>query len=80
MPNNASDTRKLDQLGRVVIPKFVRDQLDLSEGDAVTIRIDGRKIIIEPDCPRCVFCGEKDDLEEYKGKMICRACKAELAK
>lgn len=80
MPNNASDVRALDQLGRVVIPKFIRNQLDLKEDDRVSIRLEGKQIILEPFNQGCIFCGSTEDLEEYKGKMICQSCKEDIGK
>ncbi len=80
MPNNASDIRALDQLGRVVLPKFIRNQLNLSEGDQVSIRLEGRQIILEPFNQGCIFCGSHDGVEEYKGKMVCQSCREELGK
>ena len=80
MPNNANDIRALDQLGRVVLPKFIRNQLDLKEDDKVSIRLEGRQIILEPYQQGCIFCGSTDGVEEYKGKVVCKSCKEDLGK
>ncbi len=79
MPNNASEIRALDQLGRVVIPKFVRNQLNLSEDSKVEIRIEDERIIIEPYKDSCIFCGATEDLVSYKEKTVCAGCRRALS-
>ncbi len=70
--------RKVDELGRVVIPIETRRTLNINEGDSLEIFVDGEHIILRKYKPGCVFCGQIKDIKEHKGKNICPACLAEL--
>lgn len=71
--------RKIDELGRVVIPMEMRRNMDIAEGDSFEIFIDGDRIILSKYVPLCLFCGGGDDLTEFCGKRICRHCREEIA-
>jgi len=66
--------RKVDELGRVVIPIELRRTMGIEEKDALEIYVDGDKIILRKYEPACVFCGNADDIENYRGKNICKTC------
>lgn len=66
--------RKLDELGRVVLPIELRRTFDLAEKDAVEICVEGDCIILRKYQSSCSFCGEGESLIEYKGKLICQSC------
>ena len=66
--------RKLDQLGRIVIPKELRNTFDLSEGDPIEIFVENQDIILRKYQPACIFCDNAKDLILYKGKNICPDC------
>lgn len=70
--------RKVDELGRVVLPIELRRTLDIAERDALEIFVDGEKIILKKYAPACIFCGEADGVSQFKGKNICEDCKTEL--
>lgn len=70
--------RKVDELGRVVIPIELRRNLDIDVKDALEIFVDGEHIILKKYAPACIFCGQAKDVETYKGKNICPACLKEL--
>lgn len=70
--------RKVDELGRVVIPIELRRNLDVDVKDPLEIFVDGEHIILKKYSPACIFCGQAKDVEDYKGKNICQACLAEL--
>ncbi|KHD34199.1 AbrB family transcriptional regulator [Clostridium acetobutylicum] len=70
--------RRLDNLGRVVIPKELRRTFNIAEKDALEIYVDGEQIILKKYNPACVFCGEASDVVNYKGKKICKKCLKEL--
>ena len=72
--------RNIDELGRIVIPKEIRTNMDIKHGDPVEIFIDGEKIILSKYHPSCLFCGEMDDVVVFKGKKICRNCLKEMTK
>ena len=66
--------RKIDQLGRIVVPKEVRDILDVPERTPMEIYIDGETIVLKKYTPDCLFCGRGDNLITFKGKHICKSC------
>lgn len=70
--------RRVDELGRVVIPIELRRTLEIAEKDALEIYVDGEHIILKKYQPACIFCGNAKDVENYKGKNICQACLAEI--
>ncbi|NLY54432.1 MAG: AbrB/MazE/SpoVT family DNA-binding domain-containing protein [Firmicutes bacterium] len=71
--------RKVDELGRVVIPIELRRTLGIDEKDSLEIYVDGEKIILKKYEPACIFCGNADDVINYRGKNICRSCLQQLA-
>ena len=66
--------RKVDELGRVVIPFEIRNKFDIAEKDPIEIYVEGSSIILKKFEPNCVFCGSSKDLVEYKDKLICSKC------
>ncbi|HUV85190.1 MAG TPA: AbrB/MazE/SpoVT family DNA-binding domain-containing protein [Methanosarcinales archaeon] len=72
--------RKIDELGRVVIPKELRRTLNIEEKDGLEIFTEGNTIILRKYEPACVFCGQVDDMTVHKGKKICQSCRSELRK
>lgn len=67
-------TRKVDELGRVVIPIELRRTLQIEEKDPLEIYVDGEKIILRKYEPGCIFCGNADKLRNFKDKNICEDC------
>ena len=72
--------RKVDELGRVVLPIELRRNLDIQEKDALEIFVDEDKIILKKYQPADIFSGSMDDLIDYKGKKISKATIIELAR
>jgi transcriptional pleiotropic regulator of transition state genes len=70
--------RKVDELGRVVIPIELRRTLNIEEKDALEIYVDGDHIILKKYQPACIFCDDARDIQVYKGKNICKICLAEM--
>ncbi len=70
--------RKVDELGRVVIPIELRRNLDIDIKDALEIFVDGEHIILKKYAPACIFCGQAKDVENIKGKNVCPECLGEL--
>jgi len=66
--------RKLDQLGRIVIPKELRNTFDLNEDDPIEIFTEGNDIILRKYQPACIFCNEATDVVQVEGKNVCRKC------
>ncbi len=71
--------RKIDELGRVVIPIELRNKFNLSEKDPIEIYVDGTSIILKKYESNCVFCGKSEELREYKDKPICMNCLKKLS-
>lgn len=70
--------RKVDTLGRIVVPIEVRRMLDIDIHDPVEMFMEGDAVIVKKYSPHCIFCGKSDDITEYKGKRICRRCMKEI--
>ena len=70
--------RKVDELGRVVLPIELRRTLDIAEKDALEIYVDGATIILRKYEPACIICDSAKDITVYKGKNICNDCLAQL--
>lgn len=66
--------RRLDELGRIVIPIELRRVLNLVDRDCLEIFTEGEQIILQKYEPSCIFCGEANDVVNYKGKNICKQC------
>jgi transcriptional pleiotropic regulator of transition state genes len=70
--------RKVDELGRVVIPIELRRTLGIEQKDALEIYVDNEHIILKKYEPACIFCDNARDVETYKGKNICKNCLEDL--
>ena len=70
--------RRIDDLGRIVVPKEIRNRLSIKEDDPVEIYVEGDKIILKRYEDVCFFCGSYSELKEFKGKKICVRCIAEI--
>jgi len=66
--------RKVDELGRIVLPIEIRKTLDIQQKDAIEIFIDEDKIILQKYQPACIFCNQVDDVVYFNGKRVCTAC------
>ena len=73
-------TRRIDQLGRIVLPKELCRTMNIKEKDALEIYVDGDRIILQKHESGCVFCGELDNLKSYRERSICKSCRASMAK
>ena len=72
--------RKVDELGRVVIPIEIRNQFNIAEKDPIEIYVDGSSIVLKKYEPNCIFCGSTKKLVTYKDKLICSKCIETLSK
>jgi transcriptional pleiotropic regulator of transition state genes len=71
--------RKVDDLGRIVLPVELRRLHGITTGDALEISVDGDAIVLRKLLQGCVFCAAEGDLREYKGRAICEPCSTDLA-
>ena len=71
--------RKVDELGRIVLPIELRRTLEIAERDSLEIYVEGSTIILKKYEPACI-CGDAKDVVNYKGRNICRTCLDEMKK
>ena len=72
--------RKIDELGRIVLPSELRRVFGIKEGDELEISVDGERVILEKRQDVCVFCSEANPTIEYQGRSVCETCAGELGK
>ncbi len=73
--------RKVDELGRIVLPIELRRTLGIDDKDPLEIYVgDDGSVILRKYEPSCVFCGNAGDVLTYKGKNLCRDCLKEMSK
>ena len=70
--------RKVDPLGRIVIPKEIRKVMSINEGDPLEIVKDNNGILLRKYHRGCIFCGGDKSMVEFKGMLVCTQCKNSL--
>ena len=70
--------RRIDDLGRIVLPIELRRTLGISDRDSLEIYVDQTSIILKKYEPACIFCSSADDIRHYKDKAVCAHCLKEL--
>jgi len=70
--------RKVDELGRIVLPIEMRRTLDIAEKDSLEIYVDGDSIVLRKYQAACVFCGSLRSVVAFKGRNVCSDCIARL--
>ena len=70
--------RKVDELGRIVLPIELRRTLDISEKDSLEIYMDGTSIILRKYQPACIFCDSAKEIRIFHGKNVCSSCCKEM--
>ena len=72
--------RKVDELGRIVLPVELRRTLEIGEKDYLEIYVDESAIVLKKYEPTCVFCNNEKHIITYKGKNVCEMCVNELSR
>ncbi len=72
--------RKVDDLGRIVLPKELRQILNIETKDPLEIFVDNTSIVLQKYEPACMFCNSVDHIQQFKGRNICLECLKELGK
>ncbi|HVL64560.1 MAG TPA: AbrB/MazE/SpoVT family DNA-binding domain-containing protein [Actinomycetota bacterium] len=72
--------RKIDELGRIVLPSEIRRVFGIREGDQLDISVDGERVILEKRQDVCLFCSSQEELVEFRGRNVCARCAGELGK
>ena len=70
--------RKVDELGRVVLPIELRRTMGIAEKDPMEILVHGDQIILRKYVPACIFCGNTKDVQNFNRKMVCNKCTTEM--
>lgn len=71
--------RKIDDLGRIVVPAETRRLFNIQEGDQLAISVEDDSIVLRKLEATCTFCGSNTEVTAFKGKGVCASCRAELA-
>ncbi len=79
MVKSTGIVRKVDELGRIVIPMELRNKLDIAEKDSLEIFVDGSSIILKKYSSSCTFCGSDKNLITFGDKLICSKCKEKIS-
>ncbi|MGF7086551.1 transcriptional pleiotropic regulator of transition state genes [Kroppenstedtia sanguinis] len=66
--------RKVDHLGRIVLPKELRETMNIQAHDGVEIFVDHEQIVMRKYNPSCIFCDSSESLYQFRGKIVCREC------
>ena len=72
--------RKIDNLGRIVIPMDIRKALEIKEWDELRISLENSTVHIEKATPTCTFCGSEEALLSFEDKYVCANCLQKLKK
>ena len=70
--------RRIDELGRIVLPIELRRTLDIGERETMEIFVEGSSVVLKKYRPTCIFCDSAKDIAIFKGKNICPKCLSEL--
>ena len=70
--------RKIDDLGRVVVPAETRRLFNIHEGDELAITIENGGIVLRKLVASCIFCGSTENVEPFKDRGVCAACRGAL--
>lgn len=70
--------RKIDDLGRIVIPAETRKLFNIREGDHIVISVEGGSIVLRKLTDTCTFCGSDTNVRQFKDKGVCASCRAQL--
>lgn len=71
--------RRIDSVGRFVLPIELRRTLEIADSDSLEIFIEDNTIVLKKYQPACIFCGNARDVSTYKGKNVCVSCRRDLA-
>ena len=66
--------RKIDELGRIVLPSELRRVFGINEGDELEISVDGERVILQKRQDLCTFCGGDGTSVKFRERRICESC------
>lgn len=71
--------RRIDELGRIVLPIEIRAKMEIAPKDEIEIFTDGNRIVLQKHEGSCIFCGSTEDLAMYRDKLVCLECRRAIA-
>lgn len=71
--------RKVDELGRIVLPIELRKVLNIEPRDSLEIFVDGGTVMLRKYEPQCIFCGNAKEVTPFKGRNVCKDCVNEIS-
>ncbi len=71
--------RKVDELGRIVLPIELRRTLDINEKDSIEIFVEGNRVILQKYQPACMFCGSAEHVFLFMGRNVCHQCREQMS-
>ena len=71
--------RRVDDLGRIVLPMELRKILDIEPRDSLEIFMEGDNVVLRKYEPQCIFCGQAGDTASFKMKNVCKNCVKEIS-
>ena len=71
--------RKVDDMGRIVLPIELRRSLEIDDGTPLEIYVEGESIVLKPSKEVCIFCGSSQKVQQFKGRCVCDSCREELS-
>lgn len=78
--NKWSTVRRVDSLGRIVIPLDMRKMLNMESGQEIELVVSGETVVLRRFQPKCIFCGSYDKIFLFEGKNVCAQCRKRLSK
>ncbi|MBA4370025.1 MAG: AbrB family transcriptional regulator [Coriobacteriaceae bacterium] len=66
--------RRVDDLGRIVIPMELRKTLGIGVRDPLAVFVDGERIVLQKYAQACIICGSTQDVGDVRGKPVCTGC------
>jgi transcriptional pleiotropic regulator of transition state genes len=72
--------RKIDELGRIVLPIEFRQSMELEPKDGVELYMEGKNLMIKKHEPACTFCNGTEDLKLFQNKLVCKTCRDRISK
>ena len=80
MKKDTGMSRKVDELGRIVIPKEIRERFEIKTNDRMDIYVENDVISLIKDSKKCIFCSSTKDLIEQNNKYVCNKCMQKLVR
>lgn len=71
--------RKIDELGRIVLPIEMRHTMHIEPRDSMEIFVDGNSIVLKKYEQECIFCGSTKKVSVFKNRCVCENCRKELS-